>query len=72
MLRLVGWLCFASALPLLQAQSCGFEGSRDLGEPCTRRSDCEGRLTCSAGVCSFLDAGEIVDGEPVDVAPDEG
>lgn len=70
MLRLIGWLCFSAALPLLQAQSCGFEGSRDLGEPCTRPSDCEEDLTCSAGVCSFSDAGVPADAGLVDAATD--
>lgn len=64
MVRLIGWLCFAFTLPLLQAQSCGFDGERDRGEPCTRASDCEGRLICAAGVCSFGDAGPLVDAAP--------
>ena len=71
MLRLIGWLCFASTLPLLQAQSCGFEASRDLGEPCTRSSDCEDDLICSAGVCNSRDAGVQDDASVDDASVDD-
>lgn len=61
-----GWVVLASGLlhAVLTAYSCGDVGGamKDVGEPCTRTSECLSGLVCSAGVCRQTDAGAPTDG----------
>ena len=57
---------------LLRGEACGTEvGNKEVGEPCTRDSECRDELECAAGTCREprRDAGVEPDGGITDAAP---
>lgn len=45
------------AVPAMMGDTCGYDGTRRVGESCTRPDDCEAGLRCVAGRCIDADGG---------------